>query len=222
MKFDSLNDWLNWQENLHVQSIDLGLDRIRPVYEKLLPQGLSGKIVLVAGTNGKGSTSAFLESIYVAAGYRVGVYSSPHLFKYNERIRINGEPVSDEILCQAFENVNNTRGDTSLTYFEFGTLAAFEIFQNAKLDVLILEIGLGGRLDAVNLPEPDVSIVTNIDLDHVSWLGDTREKIAFEKFGIARPDKPLLYADDNPPENLAELLEHYQCKLKLLDLCLIH
>ena len=213
MKFDTLDEWLDWQENLHVQSIDLGLDRIRPVYNKLLNKPLAKKVILVGGTNGKGSTTAFLESIYVAAGYQVGTYTSPHLFKYNERIRLNGDMVDDQTICQAFQRVENAREEVSLTYFEFGTLAAFEVFQQAQLDVAILEIGLGGRLDAVNLSDADVAIITNINLDHTNWLGETREQIAFEKFGIARPNKPLIFADDDPPINVDELCIDSGCEL---------
>ena len=213
MKFDTLDEWLSWQESLHTQSIDMGLDRIRPVFDRLIDKPLATKSIVVGGTNGKGSTSAFLESIYVAAGYRVGVYSSPHLFKYNERVRVNGEQVSDVQLCEAFEKVDKIRGETSLTYFEFGTLAAFNIFQKTKLDVVILEVGLGGRLDAVNLVDADIAIVTNVDLDHESWLGDTREKIAYEKFGIARQNTPVIFADDEPPANVTELCESHQCQL---------
>ncbi len=207
MKFDKLNDWLSWQENLHAQSIDMGLERIRPVYQQLITQPLAANIIVVAGTNGKGSTVAFLESIYVAAGYRVGAYSSPHLFAYNERIRLDGEMVSDPQICAAFERVNNSRNDISLTYFEFGTLAAFDIFQQAQLDIVILEVGLGGRLDAVNLVDADVAIVTNIDLDHTQWLGETREAIAFEKLAVGRPNTPLIFADDNPPANVAAIVD---------------
>ena len=206
MKFNSLKAWLDWQTQLHAQSIDMGLERIRPVYQKLIQQKLAKKIIMVAGTNGKGSTVAILESLYVSGGYRVGTYTSPHLQRYNERVRLQGTPVSDEQLCQAFDHVETSRGETSLTYFEFGTLAAFDIFQDQNLDVAILEVGLGGRLDAVNLVDADVSIITNIQLDHVDWLGDTREQIAVEKLGIAREGKPLIIADDDLPENVLPLL----------------
>lgn len=212
MKFQTLNEWLDWQTKLHVQSIDMGLDRIRPVYTQLITRTLATKVILVGGTNGKGSTVAFLESLYVSGGYRVGTYTSPHLMRYNERIRINGEPVSDGQLCEAFDHVESARGDTSLTYFEFGTLAAFDVFQNQGLnkseglDVVILEVGLGGRLDAVNLVDADVAIVTNIQLDHIDWLGETREKIASEKLGISRKGKSLIIADDDLPENVLPIL----------------
>lgn len=191
----------------------MGLDRIRAVYDRLITQALAKKAIIVGGTNGKGSTTAFLEAIYVAAGYRVGLYTSPHLLNYNERIRLNGEPVSDEILCQAFEHVENARQETSITYFEFGTLAAFDIFQCEQLDIAILEVGLGGRLDAVNLAEPDVSVVTNVQLDHESWLGSTREEIAFEKFGIGRSGKPLVFADAESPANLQTLVNEQEIEL---------
>jgi len=213
MKFSTVPEWLDWQSNIYSQSIDMGLDRIRPIYNKLISQPLAKKIIVVGGTNGKGSTTAFLEAMYVAAGYRVGVYTSPHLLHYNERIRFQGEPVSDESLCQAFDNVETARDDISITYFEFGTLAAFDFFQHNNLDIAILEVGMGGRLDAVNLVEPDVSVVTNVQLDHEAWLGNTREKIAFEKFGIGRANKPLIFADDNPPDNIDELVAEQQLKL---------
>lgn len=206
MKFNSLQAWLDWQTQLHAQSIDMGLERIRSVYQKLIPQKLAKKIIMVAGTNGKGSTVAILESLYVSGGYRVGTYTSPHLQRYNERVRLQGNPVSDEQLCQAFDHVETSRGETGLTYFEFGTLAAFDIFQAQNLDVVILEVGLGGRLDAVNLVDADVSIITNIQLDHVDWLGDTREQIAVEKLGIAREGKPVIIADDDLPESVLPLL----------------
>jgi len=206
MRFSNLQDWLSWQEKLHVQSIDMGLDRIFPVYDKLMNQALAKKTVVVGGTNGKGSTVSFIESMFVSGGYQVGTYSSPHLLRYNERIRINGEPVSDEQLCKAFENVEISRDGISLTYFEFGTLAAFDIFQHQDLDIVILEVGLGGRLDAVNLIDADVAVVTNIQLDHMEWLGETREEIAVEKLGIARNGKPIILADDDFPENVSTIL----------------
>ena len=211
MKFQTLGQWLDWQTELHSQSIDMGLDRIRPVFSRLVTGPLATKVIVVAGTNGKGSTVAFLESLYVSGGYRVGSYTSPHLINYNERIRIQGEPVSDAQLCQAFDHVEDARANISLTYFEFGTLAAFDVFQNQKpndiLDVVILEVGLGGRLDAVNLIDADVAVITNIQLDHTDWLGDTREKIAIEKLGIARKGKPLIIADDDLPENVLPWLQ---------------
>lgn len=240
MKFSKLQDWLDWQTELHPQSIDMGLERIRPVFTSLLassqtsglPTGkekekgkekgkekkLATKVIVVAGTNGKGSIVSLLESLYVSGGYQVGTYTSPHLLRYNERVRINGEPVSDEQLCNAFDHVENVRGETSLTYFEFGTLAAFDVFQHQKLELVILEVGLGGRLDAVNLVDADVAIISNIQLDHTDWLGDTREKIAIEKLGVARPGKPLIIADDDLPDNVLPLLsENFSPEKKLVE-----
>ncbi len=210
MKFSTLQDWLDWQTTLHSQSIDMGLDRIRPVFFRLITQPLATKVITVAGTNGKGSTVAFLESLYVSGGYRVGTYTSPHLLKYNERIRIDGEPVSDAQLCEAFDRIETVRNEvlseSTITYFEFATFAAFDVFQRADLDVVILEVGLGGRLDAVNLIDADVAVVSNIQLDHTDWLGDTREEIALEKLGIARKGKPLIIADDDLPKNVQPYL----------------
>lgn len=196
-----LEDWLSHLERLHPKTIELGLDRVRAVKDAL---GLapSFPVILVGGTNGKGSTCAMLEAMLLSAGYRVGLYTSPHLIRYNERVRIDGRMTSDAALCDAFEAIEAARGETALTYFEFGTLAAMWQFAQAKIEVAILEVGLGGRLDAVNAFEPDVSIVTTVDLDHMDYLGDTREKIGFEKAGIYRAGKPALCADADPPASL--------------------
>jgi len=216
MKFNTVSDWLDWQTRLHSQAIDLGLDRIRPVFSRLVQKPLATKTVVVGGTNGKGSSVAFLEAIYVAGGYQVGTYTSPHLISYNERVRLQGEPVSDDQLCQAFEHVEQVREDVNLTYFEFGTLAAFDIFQQQDLDIVILEIGLGGRLDVVNLIDTDIALITNIALDHMDWLGDTREQIAMEKFGISRTNKPLVFVDEDLPDNAREYC--FQNKVDLYQL----
>lgn len=206
MRFETLADWLAWQEQLHPAAIELGLDRVKSVAKQL--PFFSGtprlKTVIVGGTNGKGSCVAFLEAILVAAGYRVGAYSSPHLLRYNERVRINQEPVSDQILCDAFERVDSARSTTSLTYFEFGTLAALDIFFHEAVDVQILEVGLGGRLDAVNIMEPDAAVVTNVALDHEAWLGNTREAIGYEKAGIFRPGIPLVIGESEPPASILD------------------
>ena len=199
----SLDQWLQWQESLHVSAIDLGLERIRRVAERLNLLKPPFPIITVAGTNGKGSTVALLTSILVVAGYRVGTYTSPHLLRYNERVALNAEPVSDEQLCAAFSAIEAVRGDISLTYFEFGTLAALWIFHQRLVDVAVLEVGLGGRLDATNTWDADVAIVTGIDLDHVDWLGDNRESIAYEKASIARKARPLISGDTNPPQRIA-------------------
>jgi len=203
-RFDSLLDWLNWQEGFHPRSIDLGLDRAASVFKALNPEAIKPPTIIVAGTNGKGSSIAFLEAIYRAQGYRVGTYTSPHILQYNERIKIDGEAVADEIICQAFERIDTVRNDVSLSYFEFGTLAALDIFWRSALDVQLLEVGLGGRLDAVNIIDSDVSLITSICIDHVDWLGETREAIAYEKSGIFRENVPAVIGDINPPESLSQ------------------
>ena len=203
----SLNDWLAHLEGLHPKGqagIELGLDRIARV-KTALGQRQHCPVIVVGGTNGKGSTCALLEAVYTAAGYRVGCYTSPHLIDYNERVRVNSAPVSDAALCEAFARVERTRqtlGDVVLTYFEFGTLAAWEVFAAASVEVAILEVGLGGRLDAVNVYDPDCAVVTGVALDHTDWLGDTREAIGFEKAGIFRAARPAVCADPEPPQSL--------------------
>jgi dihydrofolate synthase/folylpolyglutamate synthase len=213
VRFSTLDAWLRWQETLHPSAIDLGLERVAEVAARLHVLPLAPTIFTVGGTNGKGSTVAMLEAILRAAGYRVGAYTSPHLLRYNERIRLQTVPVGDDVLCDAFTRVDQARGDISLTYFEFGTLAAMDIFRRAELDVVILEVGLGGRLDAVNIVDADVSIITSIDLDHTQWLGDTRDAIATEKFGIARRGRPLVLGDTEPPANTDELAAAHGAKL---------
>ncbi|SFV85361.1 Dihydrofolate synthase @ Folylpolyglutamate synthase [hydrothermal vent metagenome] len=200
----TLDEWLNWQENLHTQEIDLGLERIQKVYQKLFPDGVPFQVITVAGTNGKGSTIAFIDSIYQQSDFKVGAFTSPHLIKYNERFSVNGEMASDESICQAFDAIEALRGETSLTYFEFSTLAALVIFAHEKVDVVVLEVGLGGRLDSVNIVDPNVSIITNIAIDHTDYLGDTREAIGFEKAGIMRNDIPCICGDQNPPTSLQD------------------
>jgi dihydrofolate synthase/folylpolyglutamate synthase len=204
MRFTTLNDWLAWQETLHPEEIELGLDRIKRVRDNMRMPDFNCAVISVAGTNGKGSSIAMLQAIYLEAGYRVGTYTSPHLYHYNERICINGEPVSNKQLVESFQVVDDARADsagqeTSLTYFEFGTLAALEIFSRSKLDVILLEVGLGGRLDAVNIVDNDVALLTSIDLDHQAWLGETREDIASEKAGILRSGKVCVISDPSAP-----------------------
>ena len=199
----SLDNWLNYLESLHPHTIDMGLDRIRTVADRLTLDASAIKIV-VGGTNGKGSTCAMLESIYLAAGYRVGLYTSPHLVTFNERARINGEIVSDTLFIEMFETVEQARQNVSLTYFEFTTLAVLKMFATRQLDVMILEVGLGGRLDAVNIIDADCSIITSVDIDHTDWLGDTRELIGFEKAHIFRPHKPAICSDPAPPHSLLD------------------
>ena len=202
MRFNSLVDWLSWQETQHHTLIDLGLERVSAVLQRMGLTQPPHTVITVAGTNGKGSCVALLESIYRAAGYRTGSYSSPHLLRYNERIRVLGVEVDDARLCAAFERVDAARNDTSLSYFEWGTLAAFYILHDAKLDVAILEVGLGGRLDAVNILDPDVAVVTSIGIDHVEWLGPDRESIGREKAGIFRAGRPAVCGDPAPPHSL--------------------
>ncbi len=208
MRFDTLQAWLDWQLQLHTSEIELGLERVGSVWSLLHPVPLSCKVITVAGTNGKGSSVAFLEAILKAGGYRVGCYTSPHMLRYNERIRLNGAEVSDERLCLAFEEVDRARADTPLTYFEFGALAALVIFASEPLDVVVLEVGLGGRLDAVNIIDADVALITTIDIDHSDWLGETREEIGREKAGIMRPSRPVVFAGANPPLSVLRQAEH--------------
>lgn len=203
MRYDTLAAWLAWIERLHPRGIDLGLERVRRAAAALgIGPALPCPVVTVAGTNGKGSSVALLEAILAAAGYRVAVYTSPHLLRYNERVRIGGREATDAELCQAFERVDRARGDVSLTYFEFGTLAALDLFVRARPDVAVLEIGLGGRLDAVNLVDSDVALVTSISIDHVDWLGPDRESIGAEKAGIFRRGRPAVCSDSEPPRSL--------------------
>ena len=201
----SLDDWLTWQEQLHVKEIDLGLQRVSKVYKQLAGEYLKQPYTItVAGTNGKGSCVALLESILMCAGYRVGVYSTPHLQHYNERIRLNGEPVEDPVLTASFQRINQSRLDTSLSYFEFGTLAALDIFNHASVDIQILEVGLGGRLDAVNIIDANAALITSIDIDHVDWLGADKSTIALEKAGVFRPQQKAVCGDASVPDSLRE------------------
>lgn len=200
----SLADWLSYLEQLHPSAIDMGLERSRIVLQRLGLTRIAPRVITVTGTNGKGSTCAFIASLLQGQGLKVGVYSSPHLLRYNERVQIAGVEASDAQLCEAFAVVEAARGDTSLTYFEMGTLAAFWLFQQAGLDALVLEVGLGGRLDAVNLLDADIAVVTSIGIDHADWLGDSRESVAFEKAGILRAAKPALCGDIDPPQPLLD------------------
>ncbi len=216
----TLQDWLAHLEGLHPRGqagIELGLERIRQV-KAALGQTEFCPIITVGGTNGKGSTCAYLENIIARAGYKVGCYSSPHILAYNERVRVNGVPVDDASLCAAFAEVEAARlaSGVALTYFEFGTLAAWEVFAAAGVEAAVLEVGLGGRLDAVNAYEPDVAIVTGIALDHTDWLGPDREAIGFEKAGIYRAGKPAFCADPQPPQSLIDHAAAIGADLRLL------
>ena len=204
MRFQTLEQWLDWQSGLHPSEIELGLERVAGVWRKLCPEGLACQVITVAGTNGKGSCVAMLESLYRQAGYRVGAYTSPHLMRYNERIRLDGAEVDDERLCHIFEEIDQARGEVTLTYFEFATLAALSLFSRDRLDLVLLEVGLGGRLDAVNIVDADLALITTIDIDHAEWLGDTREAIGREKAGIMRPDRPVVLADPEMPDSVLE------------------
>lgn len=197
-----LEKWLEYIAEIHQKRIDLGLDRIREVALRLSVIQTSATVITVGGTNGKGSTCALLGQIYVQAGYQVGIYSSPHICMFNERVSVNGQHVSDQQLVDAFEKIEFARKEIPLSFFEFITLAALLIFQQHDLDIILLEVGLGGRLDAVNIIDSDVAVVTSIDLDHMNWLGETREAIAIEKACIARKGKPFISGELNPPDTL--------------------
>lgn len=214
-RFSSLDAWLHWQERLHPKTIDLGLDRVHRVAHRLdvlLPAPVT---VSVGGTNGKGSAVAMLEAVLRAAGYTTGAYFSPHLLRYNERIRIDGAMVDDDALCQAFAAVDAARRDVSLTYFEFGTLAALWLFRRAAVDVALLEVGLGGRLDAVNVVDADAAIVTSVGLDHTQWLGPDRDSIGREKAGIFRSARPAVCGEARPPQGLIEVGQSLGADLRL-------
>ena len=216
VSFATLDEWLAWQESLHSKDIKLGLERCRRVKERMALGPLAPTVVTVAGTNGKGSSVAMLASIWRAAGYRIGTYTSPHIHRYNERIRLHGRPVSDEAICTAFAQVEQARDDIALTYFEFGTLAAFSIFCQQELDIVILEVGLGGRLDAVNIVEPDIALIAAIGIDHVEYLGHTREAIGHEKAGIMRAAKPAVCSDPNVPDSVLRVARDLPTHLDVL------
>ena len=211
---DSLPTWLALLETRHAKEIDMGLDRVAAV-KQCLAIRFGVPVIMVAGTNGKGSTCAMLEAILLEAGYRVGLYSKPHFLDFNERARINGTPVEDQLFIDSFAAVEAARGSISLTYFEFTTLAICKLLADAPLDVVILEVGLGGRLDAVNVFDADVAIVTSVDIDHVDYLGDTREKIGFEKAGIFRAGKPAICSDPQPPQSLIDHAQAIGADLRL-------
>ena len=216
MRFTSLSEWLKWQEGLHPSTIELGLERVSEVFNRLHSSLPPCPVITVAGTNGKGSSVALLESIYQNAGYRTGAYTSPHLLRYNERIHLNGEEVSDEMICESFERIDQARlnhtdqengEEISLTYFEFGSLAALDIFYRAKPDIIILEVGLGGRLDVVNIIDADVALITSIGIDHTGWLGHDRETIAIEKAGIMRKGRPVIFSSLDMPKSIKKVAD---------------
>lgn len=204
----SLDGWLRYIEACHPSEIELGLTRLAQVAQRL-PIDLSRSLrIVVGGTNGKGSTLAMLDAVLRAQGLSTGVYTSPHFLRYNERIQLNGQPVADQQLCAVFAQIEQARGDIPLTYFEYGTLAALLVFSQAAVDVALLEVGLGGRLDAVNLVDADIAVVTTVALDHTDWLGPDRESIGFEKAGIFRAGKPALCGDPDAPTTLVGHAEH--------------
>ena len=209
----TLQAWLNYLGSLDPQHIELGLNRVRSVADKMGLLSFDCPVVTVAGTNGKGSTIALLQAIYQAAGFCVGCYTSPHLNAYEERIQIAGIPVTAAQLCAAFASIDAAQSAIKLTYFEWATLAALSIFKKSQLDLIILEVGLGGRLDAVNIIDADVAVITSIGLDHCEYLGDTREQIALEKAGICRPHKPAVCGDLDPPHTLLAYVkaQHIPC-----------
>ena len=208
----TLADWLTYLETLHPKTIALGLERVAQVKQRLDLQP-DFPVITVGGTNGKGSVCAMLESMLHAAGYRVGCYTSPHLLHYNERVRIAKQQASDAELCASFAQIEQVRGDIPLTYFEFGTLAAMQCFIAHKVDVAILEVGLGGRLDAVNVFDNDCAVIASVDIDHTDYLGDTREQIAFEKAGIFRAGRVAICADDDVPLAMAQHAEKIGAQL---------
>lgn len=210
----TLEQWLGYLESIHPSEIDLGLDRVLVVLRRLFRKPPSARIITVAGTNGKGTTVAALERLLIRAGRSIGAYTSPHLQNYNERVRINGADVDDNTLVRAFEQVESARGNTTLTYFEFGTLAAFVVFREAGVEDWVLEVGLGGRLDAVNVLDPKLAIITSVDIDHVAFLGNNREVIGFEKAGILRPGIDAIYADIDPPASVLQQVAAQKVRLE--------
>ncbi|RDE24473.1 bifunctional tetrahydrofolate synthase/dihydrofolate synthase [Motiliproteus coralliicola] len=212
----TLDQWLSVIEAAHPAEIELGLERVRAVAEKLaLIDGWNCPIVTLAGTNGKGSTQAFMRSICTEQGYQVGCYSSPHFLRYNERVTLNGEPADDQSLCQAFDAIDQARESLglSLSYFEVGTLAALWLFRQWQPDLILLEVGLGGRLDAVNIIDPDVAVITTVALDHQDWLGNDRETVGFEKAGILRPGIPMVYGEVSMPDSVRQRATELGCTI---------
>jgi dihydrofolate synthase/folylpolyglutamate synthase len=216
MRFHTLEQWLEWQQTLHPKVIDLSLERVRRVLAVLDPPRAGVPVVTVAGTNGKGSVVALLDAVLRAAGYSVGTFTSPHLVRYNERVRVNGRAVDDDVLLDSFARIDSARGDVSLTYFEFSALAALDCFARAHVDVQVLEVGLGGRLDAVNAVDADVAVVTTIGLDHCEWLGPDEESIGREKAGIFRAGRPAIYGARRMPDSIAAVASTCGARLRRL------
>ena len=204
MKLDSLNSWLERIQSLGPKEIELGLERISPIYEKLIRPFIKSKTIVVGGTNGKGTTVEFLSQLLISKKRSVGTFTSPHLFNFNERIKVNGQAVPERYIINSFKLIEENRGSVQLTYFDFSTLAALLIFNEFKVDVMVLEIGLGGRLDPVNIVDSDIAILTNVELDHQDWLGNTREIIGKEKAAIFRSQKPVILGQHSIPESVFE------------------
>ncbi|MBU6418073.1 MAG: bifunctional tetrahydrofolate synthase/dihydrofolate synthase [Xanthomonadaceae bacterium] len=212
----TLAEWLDYQQQIHARGIDMGLERVREAWQRMGAPRPAPVVITVGGTNGKGSTVAFLEAMLRAGGMRVGAYTSPHILRYNERVRVDGAEVDDAALVDAFERIEIARGDTTLTYFEFGTLAAFDVFARANLDVALLEVGLGGRLDAVNIIDPDCAVVVTVDLDHMEYLGPDRGAIGREKAGIFRAGRPAIIGETDPPQSLLERARSIGARVEVL------
>ena len=215
MRFATLQEWLDWQEQLHPRTIDLGLERVRAVADQLRLRTLGCPVITVGGTNGKGSCVALLEALLAAGDRRVATFTSPHLVRYNERIRLAGREVTDAELIGAFERIDEVRGDTSLTFFEFNTLAALHLFQQEQFDAVLLEVGLGGRLDAVNIVDADVAVLTSVGLDHCDWLGPTLEDIGREKAGIFRAHRPAVLGEAVMPQSVYAAARAVGAELRL-------
>ena len=207
MRFNSLDGWLDWQTSLHPKAIDLGLDRVREVADQLGLLQPKHVVITVAGTNGKGSSVAMLEAMLLESGHKVGAYTSPHMHRYNERIRVAGVDAPDEWIIDAFDSIDQARGEISLSYFEFATLAGLWICARQNVDIAILEVGLGGRLDAVNIIDADVALITAIGIDHTEWLGEGRDRISLEKAGIARREQPVIVSEPDPPHVMKAFLK---------------
>lgn len=216
MRFQSLQEWLSWQERLYPDAIDLGLHRVQALLKTLDLEHPTFPILTVGGTNGKGSSVCFAEAMLRAAGHKVGAYVSPHLLRYNERVRVDGVDVSDPEFCESFQRIDEARGDLRVTYFEFGTLAAIDILVRRGVSAAVLEVGLGGRLDAVNALDADVAIVASIGLDHQEWLGPDRESIGREKAGIFRSGRPAICGDRRPPASLLDYAKTLGAGLQLI------
>jgi dihydrofolate synthase/folylpolyglutamate synthase len=215
VRFATLQEWLDWQEQLHPRSIDLGLQRVHAIAGRLGLRRFDCPVITVGGTNGKGSCVALLEAVLAAAPYRVATFTSPHLVRYNERIRLAGREAADSDLIEAFERIDQARANSSLTFFEFNTLAALLLFQRESFDAVVLEVGLGGRLDAVNIVDPDVAVLTSVGLDHCDWLGDTLEAIGREKAGIFRAGRPAVLGDAGMPRSVYEVARALGAELRV-------